>query len=229
MTDVTKVGGAPPQLANRPTPSSKDAQKPSADDAKTGDASAASETFRLPGSLSGGEGQALTAAEALKAVFASLTKAFSDAEDNPPQSGDALEKLLSDIKVAAPILDRVIAARKDELTAQDDQAGLQALQATLAEAEEALADARAKLEELAGGLPAEEVVEDAEVTAALNAILGEDREIPAFSPEELQEGRLEFIALVFEDIAETIGRHQAAGTQSAAYTLSALGGTNLTA
>lgn len=231
MTDVTKVGGVASQLVNRPTPSQKDAQKAAGtgDDAKTGGAKSTSETFRLPGALSGGEAKALSAAEALKAVFTSLNKAFSEAEDTPPQSGSDLESLLSEIKVAAPFLDRVLAARKDELISNDDTAGLQALDETLAEAATSIADARAQLEELAGGLPDEDVAEDPAVTQALNAILGEGRDIPVFSSEELREGRSEFIALVFDDIADAVGRHQNAGAQAASFTLSSLGGANLTA
>lgn len=231
MTDVTKVGGVNPQLTNRPIPPSKDASKATGTggDAKTGEAEAASESFRLPGALSGGKTEDVSAAEALKTVFASLSKAFSDAEDTPPGSGAALEALLSDLKVAAPFLDRVIAARKSELTSAGDTEGLKALDATLAEAEAALAEARGQLEDVADTLPDEPAVEDPAVTAALNAILGEGRDIPAFSADELREGRKEFIALVFEDIADTIGRHRNAGVQAATYTLSALGSTNVTA
>lgn len=227
MTDVTKVGGAPPQAVNRPTPPQKDAKTGAGE--KTGAAERTSETFRLPDAFSDGGSEAVTAAEALKAVFTSLTEAFSEAEDNPPATGGALEDLLSEIKVAAPFLDRVLAARKEELLAEGDTAGLQELDATLAEAEAAIADARAGLETAADALPDEDVVEDPAVTAALNAILGEDREIPAFSADELREGRQEFISLVFDDIADAIGRHRNAGAQTASFTLNALGGTNLTA
>jgi len=231
MTDVTKVGGVNPQLASRPIPPSKDASKATGtgDDAKAGEAQAASETFRLPGALSGGEPKPVSAAEALKAVFASLSKAFSEAEDSPPASGAALEALLSDLKVAAPFLDRVLAARKNELTVAGDANGLQALDATLAEAEDALSGARAQLEEVADGLPDEAAAEDPAVTAALNAILGEGRDIPVFSADELREGRREFISLVFDDIADAVGRHRNAGVQTASFTLGALGGANLTA
>ena len=231
MTDVTKVGGVASQLANRPVPPSKSTDKSAApgDDTKAGDAKGASATFNLPSAISGGETKEVSAAEALKTVFASLSKAFSEAEDNPPASGAALEALLSDLKVAAPFLDRVLAARKSELTAAGDTEGLKTLDATLAEAEASLADARTQLEGVADEVPDEEVVEDPAVTAALNAILGEGREIPAFSADELREGRKEFVALVFDDIADSIGRHRSAGVQAASYTLSTLGGANLTA
>jgi hypothetical protein len=231
MTDVTKVGGVTPQLANRPAAPPKDAQKAakSGGEAKAEATQSASETFRLPGTLSAGQGGEVSSEEALRAVFDSLSKAFSEAEDNPPASGAALEALLSDIKVAAPFLDRVLAARKEELNAAGDGEGLQALNAALSEAETLIADARAQLEEVAGGLPDEAVEEDPAVTAALNAILGEGREIPTFSADELREGRQEFIALVFDDIADAIGRHQNAGVQQASYTLGSLGGANLTA
>ncbi len=227
MTDVTKVGGAPPQTVNRPNPPQKDAKTGAGE--QTGTAERTSETFRLPGVFSDGENNALTAAEALKAVFTSLTEAFAEAEENPPATGGALEDLLSEIKVAAPFLDRVLAARKEELLAEGDTAGLQELDAKLADAETAVADARAGLEAAANALPDEEVAEDPAVTAALNAILGEDREIPEFSADELREGRQEFISLVFDDIADAIGRHRNDGAQTASFTLNALGGTNLTA
>ncbi|MEQ8804749.1 MAG: hypothetical protein RLO05_12525 [Rhodospirillales bacterium] len=220
-----------PQLANRPIPPSKSTDKSAAtgDDTKAGEAKGASATFSLPSAISGGETKEVSAAEALKTVFASLSKAFSDAEDNPPASGAALEALLSDLKVAAPFLDRVLAARKSELTADGDTEGLKTLDATLAEAEASLADARTQLEGVAEGVPDEEVVEDPAVTAALNAILGEGRAIPAFSADELREGRQEFIGMVFDDIADSIGRHRSAGVQAASYTLSTLGGASLTA
>ena len=288
MTDVTKVGGVASQLINRPVPPSKSTDKSAApgDDTKAGEAKGAPATFNLPSAISGGETKEVSAAEALKTVFASLSKAFSEAEDNPPASGAALEALLSDFKVAAPFLDRVLAARKSELTAAGDTEGLKTLDATLAEAEASLADARTQLEGVADAVPDEEAVEDPAVTAALNAILGEGREIPAFSADELREGRKEFVALVFErtqlegvadavpdeeavedpavtaalnailgegreipafsadelregrkefvalvfdDIADSIGRHRNAGVQTASYTLGAFGGANLTA
>ncbi|MAN79804.1 MAG: hypothetical protein CMM77_14760 [Rhodospirillaceae bacterium] len=231
MTDVSKVGGVTSQFVNRPIPPSKSTEKSAAtgDDAKAGEAKGAPATFNLPSAISGGETKEVSAAEALETVFASLSKAFSEAEDTPPGSGAALEALLSDLKVAAPFLDRVLAARKSELTAAGDTEGLKTLDSTLAEAEATLADARTQLEGVAGDVPDEEVVEDPAVTAALNAILGEGRDIPAFSADEVHEGRKEFVALVFDDIADSIGRHRNTGLQTASYTLNALGGANLTA
>lgn len=231
MTDVTKVGGVASQFVNRTPPPPKDSQKTAGTggDAKTDETESASETFQIPKALSGGETKSVSAAEALEAVATSLNKALTEARDNPPKSGAELEALLSDIKVAAPFLDRVLAALKEEMTAAGDTEGLQALGATLAEAEAAISEARAQLEEVSDGLPDEETVEDPVVTAALNAILGEDRDIPVFSAGELREGRKEFIAMVFDDIVDVIGRQRSAGVQTASYTLSAFGGTNLTA
>ncbi len=231
MTDVTKVGGLNPQLVNRPAPPPKDASKAGATDesAKSEQAQGPAATFRLPKIFAGDETGEVSAEQALNTVFEGLSQAFADAEENPPASGAALEALLSDIKVAAPFLDRLIAARKNELATAGDTEGQKALEDTLAQAEVAVTEAQKKLEALSDGLPDEEPAEDPAVTAALNAILGADREIPAFSADELREGRKEFVSMVFEDIADAIGRHRATDVQAAAYTLSALGGTSISA
>jgi len=229
MTEVGKVGVPNPALVNRTTPQSKtDAAKTDAKDGADGTARA-SETFRLPGAFSAGQAGSVSAEDALRTVLDGLKARIAGTDAAPPTSGSALENLLSEIKVAAPFLDRVLAARKDELLANDDTGGLAALDSTLEEAEAALANTRASLEALAGTLPDEAAADDPALAGALATILGEGHEIPAFSADEIREGRQEFIALVFDDIGDALSRHRGAGSHAASFTLSTLGGANLTA
>lgn len=229
MTDVSKVGAGIPPSVNRP--SAPKTSKPDGGTEKATGGNAVAKTFQLPAGLLGPDhpGGPMTAQEALKAVLQGLDQKLSSLGDNPLTSGSQLEALLGDIKLAAPVLDRVLSARKDELLAAGDTEGLASLDATLADAQSKLDEARADLEAAAATLPDEEVAEDPELAAALSAVLGAGREIPAFSADEVREGRQEFIALVFDDIAEAISRHQGSQAQAPSYVLANFGGTSLTA
>lgn len=227
MTDIGKVGAPNPALINRPIPQSKtDAAKTDTKDG-AGDVARTAATFRLPSALSAGQTGPASAEDSLRTILDGLKARFAGVDEKPPANGGALEDLLSDIKVAAPILDRVLAARKDELIGDAD--GLAALDSVLAEAGAAVSDARAVLEGLSGGLSDEAEIEDPALAGALNAVLGEGREIPAFSADDIRAGRQEFIALVFDDIADALSRHRGTGTLAPSFTLSTLGGANLTA
>lgn len=229
MSDVSKVGAAVPPPVNRAIPPKT--SKSDGGSEKAAGSEAAAQTFRLPEGLAGPErpGQPLTAREALEAVLQGLSQKFAALGENPPASGAALEDLLGEIKLAAPVLDRVLSARNDELLAAGDTEGLAALEATLADAQAKLDEARADLEAAAAALPDEQATEDPELAAALNAVLGAGREIPAFSADEIREGRQEFIGLVFDDIADAISRHRGSGAQVPSFVLANLGGTSLTA
>ena len=235
MTDVTKVGGNIPSPVNRPssTKSSKaeSGSSQASGTSKASETASTSETFRLPPGVAGADnaGKSLSAAAALDAVLSNLQDTFGAVGDNPPATGADLENLLSNIKVAAPVLDKILAARKNELIASGDQSGLSALDSTLAGAQDAVSQAQSGLESLAANLPSDTPQEDPALTAALNAVLGEGHSIPTFSADELQQGRQEFVGLVFGDITDAIGRHRGADAQAASYTLSSLGGANLTA
>lgn len=229
MTDITKVGGHVPTPVSRPLPS-KSSKTDDAPSSASGSTSTAAQ-FRLPDVLAGAgqAGQPLSAADALKAVLDNLSARFGSATDSPPASGSDLESLLGDIKIAAPVLDRVLAARKDELLSSGDQSGLASLDATLASAQDALGQAQSDLEGVSEGLPDETPEQDPALTAALNAVLGDGHTVPTFSAEDLRAGRKEFIGLVFGDITDAISRHRGNDAVAASYTLSSLGGANLTA
>ncbi|MEK9671223.1 MAG: hypothetical protein VW268_01800 [Rhodospirillaceae bacterium] len=220
MTDVTKVGGPNPQPVSRPASPSKSATTDNAD--KSGDAKAASAAFRLPETLASGHTGPASAADALRTVLQSLNAHFAGLDSNPPANGGALEDLLSEIKVAAPVLDHILAARRGEL--EGDADGLKALDDQLGRAEGSIADARDRLEVLAGDLADGGAIDDPDVANALTAVLGAGRDIPQFSAEELRKGRVEFIALVFDDIADAVGRHRGQGASGPSFTLASLGG-----
>ena len=233
MTDVTKVGGAPPAPVNRPS-SSKSSSADSAASSSTGKTSGDTSTaavFRLPAGVAGANnaGQRLSAAAALDAVLSTLSSKLDAAGSNPPATGTDLENLLGDIKVAAPVLDKVLAARKGELVAAGDQSGLSSLDATLAGAQDSVNKAQTGLESVAANLPAGAQQEDPQVNAALTSVLGSNAQVPSFSAEDLQQGRQEYVGLVLGDISNAIGRHIGGDAQAASYTLSSLGGANLTA
>lgn len=225
MVETPNVAGGATVIPERP------AQPGQAPQASAGGQQAAAQAARPaiiipPGlSQSGDAEQVASATDAVTAVLNNLTARFEAFSVSPPESGEELEGVLSDIKVAAPFLDRVVGAARQEIQLQntdaqgaltpDGLAAAEALNAQLAATSTAVGAARTQFLDVLDGLGAEAPgADDAAFNAAVSAIIGGDVNLPAFSDEDVLEGRREFVDLVFEDIGDALARQQAAGANA---------------
>lgn len=224
MTDVSKTGAFNPVVQNRQTAATaKPSKTQSADSAKGADkaegASASRATPELPRGLTIA-GEAVRTDSAQHAVESALDRleiSFGQTQDNPPASGQQLEDFLGEIKLAAPFLDKALAARDAEIKASGDAgaAARDELNALIGHAQDVLSQARDQLEQVAANLTDGATAEDPAVAQVLSDILGPDHAIPTFSDEELAQGRQEYVGLVFDEIAGALSRHQGDGAAAA--------------